>query len=125
MVGWVGGTVEDGGGERMNVSRRDGIRWPPGLTAAPLSITARGLELQPVFEGVCMCVCEFTLAATLLSSAPNRVWLSLSRVYHYLGLGRVLIVTKLICFSVLLSNTLKHVRTHTHTHTRAREHTQG
>lgn len=52
MEGWIGGTVEGGGGERMNVSRRDGIRWPPGLTAAPLRMTTRGLELQPVFEAV-------------------------------------------------------------------------
>lgn len=38
-------TVEGGGGGRMNVSRRDEIRWPPCLTAAPLRTTTRGLEL--------------------------------------------------------------------------------
>lgn len=49
MEGWIGGIAEGGGGERMNVSSRDGILWPPGLTAAPLRTTTKGLELQPVY----------------------------------------------------------------------------
>lgn len=48
MEGWIGGIAMGGGGERMNVSRRDGIRWPPGLTAAPPRTTTRDLKLRPV-----------------------------------------------------------------------------
>lgn len=47
--GMIGGTVEGGGGERMNVSRRDEIRWPRCLTAAPLRTTTRGPQLRPVY----------------------------------------------------------------------------
>lgn len=52
----IRGAVEGGGGERMNVSRRDEIRWPPCLTAAPLR-TTRGLELWPVWSCACVCMC--------------------------------------------------------------------
>lgn len=40
--------IEGRGGERINVNRREGIRWLPGLAAAPLRTTTRVLELQPV-----------------------------------------------------------------------------
>lgn len=66
----------------MNVSRRDGIRWPPGLTVAPLRTATRGQELRPVCILSCVfvfvCVRTFTLAATLLYSAANRFCLCFS-----------------------------------------------
>lgn len=53
MDGWIGRTV-GGGGERMNVSWRNVIRWPPGLTAAPLRMTPRCLKKC---VNVCLFVC--------------------------------------------------------------------
>ncbi len=96
MEGWIGLIVEGGSGERMNVSTGEGIRWPPGLTAAPLRTTTG------VLTCLCVCVCVFTLAETSFS----RLFLFHSKVHHYLSKPSELVMKKLIFLSVFPSNTL-------------------